>query len=264
MLAIAVVLGLLSGARAQAADHTGALDEILSRGKVIVGVAAYIKPLAFSNPQTGDIEGFMPDLVRLYAQKLDVKVEFMDYKWAGLFPALDTKKVDFLAAHLTTTMPRTAKMDLSRPFLYTGSRVLVRKAVKADKLEDLNSEKITFSQSKGSMYNQVVEKRFPKAKIQRFDTFADTLQALKTGRVDATVDDEVIILFGGLQGNENQLKALKDNLSPGTFRFAARRGETEMRRSLDIFIEEIKLTGEYKELYEKWFKTKWVPQVIGE
>jgi ABC-type amino acid transport substrate-binding protein len=53
-------------------------------------------------------------------------------------------------------------------------------------------------------------------------------------------------------------------LSPGTFRFAARRGETEMRRSLDIFIEEIKLTGEYKELYEKWFKTKWVPQVIGE
>ncbi len=264
ILAIAAGLAAMMISSAQAGEPANSLQEILNRGKVIVGVAAYIKPLAFTNAQTGEIEGLLPDLVRLYAKKLDVQVELMDYKWAGLFPALDTKKVDFLAAHITTTIPRTAKLDMSQPFLFTGSRILVRKNVKVEKLSDLNSEKITFGESKGSNYIQVVEKTFPKAKIQRYDTFVDTLQAMKVGRVDASLDDETIILFVGLQGNEDKLKVLKDNLMPQTYRFACRPGDTELRRSLDIFLEEIKLSGEYKELYEKWFKVKWEPRYIGD
>ena len=259
---IVAFLAAISVCNAFAADQT-TVQEIVARGKVIVGVAAYIKPLAFTNPETGEIVGLIPDLVKLYAKKLDVQVEFNDYKWAGLFPALETKKVDFLAAHITTTIPRTGKMEMSEPFIYTGSRVMVRKDLPIENVSQLNSDKLTFGESKGSNYVQVVEKTFPNAKLQKYDTFADSLQAMKVGRIDVTVDDEVLILFAGLKGNEDKFKVLKENLSPQSYRWACRLGDSELRRSLDIFLEEIKLSGEYKEIYEKWFGMPWEPRQIG-
>jgi ABC-type amino acid transport substrate-binding protein len=262
VLATVVCLCAIGTNYVYAADQS-TLGEIVSRGKIVVGVAAYIKPLAFTNPENGEIIGLIPDLVKLYAKKLDVQIEFNDFKWAGLFPALDTKKVDFLAAHITTTIPRTAKLDLTEPYIYTGSRVLVRKDLPVENISQLDSDKYTFGESKGSVYLDVVAKTFPKAKVQKYDTFADSLQGMKVGRLDATIDDEVIILFGGLKGNEDKFKVLKENLSPQSYRFACRLGDGDLRRSLDIFLEEIKLSGEYKEIYEKWFSMQWEPRQIG-
>ena len=262
-LTIAAFILCLSLAPAYAGEPTNTLQEVVNRGKVIVGVNAYLRPLEFTNPQTGEIVGLIPDLVNLYAKKLDVKVEFADFKWAGLFPALETKKVDFLAGNITTTIPRTAKMEFTHPFLYTGERVILKKSLKISKLVELNSDKITFGVSKGSIHVETAEKRFPKAKVQRFDTFVDSVQALKAGRIDASIDDEINVLVTGLQGNEAAFMVLPDNLLPQTYRFACRLGDIEMRRSLDVFFEEIKLTGEYKEIYEKWFNQKWEPRYIG-
>ena len=264
VLIIAASIFVASASTAYSAEQTNTLQEILNKGKATVGVAAYIKPLSFTHPQSGEIVGLFPDLVNLYAKKLDVKVELMDFKWAGLFPALDTKKIDFVAAHVTTTIPRTAKLNFTHPTLFTGARVLARKALGASKLSDLNSEKITFGASKGSNYLQVIEKTFPKAKIARYDTLIDTLQAMKIGRVDATADYEVIVLFTMLQGNEDKFVLFKENLFPQTYRIACRPEDTELRRSLDVFLEEIKLNGEYKEIYEKWFGMKWEPRYIGQ
>ena len=262
ILALAVVVCCVTLAPAFGSEPS-TLQQIVSRGKVIVGVNAYLRPLEFTNPQSGEIVGLIPDLVNLYAKKLDVKVEYSDFKWAGLFPALETKKVDFLAGNITTTIPRTAKMEFTHPFLFTGERLILRKTLNIFKLADLNSEKITFGVSKGSIHIETVEKRFPKAKLQRFDTFVDSVQALKAGRIDASIDDEINVLFTGLQGNEAQFMVLPDNLWPQTYRFACRLGDVELRRSLDVFFEEIKLTGEYKEIYEKWLGQKWEPRYIG-
>jgi polar amino acid transport system substrate-binding protein len=259
---VAVIMFGLSAAPAFAGEPS-TLQQIVSRGKVIVGVNAYLRPLEFTNPQSGEIVGLIPDLVNLYAKKLDVKVEYSDFKWAGLFPALETKKVDFLAGNITTTIPRTAKMEFTHPFLYTGERLILKKSLNLSKLAELNSDKITFGVSKGSVHIETVEKRFPKAKLQRYDTFVDSVQALKAGRIDASIDDEINVLFTGLQGNEATLMVLPDNLWPQTYRFACRLGDVEMRRSLDVFFEEIKLTGEYKEIYEKWLGQKWEPRYIG-
>ena len=260
---LAACMCMVCATGAGAADQDDSLKQILERGKVIVGVAAYIKPLAFTNPETGEIVGLIPDLVSLYAKKLDVEVQYNDYKWAGLFPALDTNKVDFLAAHITTTIPRTAKLNMTLPYVYTGSRILVRKDLPVKDLADLNSDKYTFGESKGSMYVEVVEKQFPKAKLNRYDSFTDSLQAMKAGRIDVTLDDEVIILFSGLKGNDDKFRVLSDNLSPQSYRWACRMGDDQLRRSLDVFFQEIKLSGEYKALYEKWFGIPWEPRVLG-
>jgi ABC-type amino acid transport substrate-binding protein len=261
-LATAFGLGLGGASKAQAAEPN-AMSQVLGRKKLLVGVSAHIKPLAFTDPSNGEIVGLVPDMVALYAAKLGVTAQFNDYDWAGLFAALDTNKVDMLAAHITTTMPRTHQLNLSEPFLFTGAQILTRKELPVQSVNELNSDKFTFGETKGSVYVDVVTKTFPKAKLLKYDSFVDSLQAMKAGRIDASLDDGVIVLFSGLRGNEEKFKVLPENLAPQTYRLACRPGEDEFRRSLDIFLEEIKLTGDYKALYEKWFGIPWEPRQIG-
>jgi len=157
-LLIVFIIIVISSALAFAADQT-ALERILNRGKIIVATDASIKPLSFISSKTDKIEGFEPDLAKLYAEKLGVEIELMDYSWAGLFPALQSGKVDLVAANITMTIPRTAKLGFVEPWLITGGSVMVRKDAVYKSLEDLNSEDVTIGATKGSVYADSLKKR---------------------------------------------------------------------------------------------------------
>jgi len=239
------------------------LDKIVQNGTIVVGTDASIRPLSFVDPTTGDVEGFVPDLVRLYAHKLGVKAKVMDIRWAGLFPALDTGKIDLVAANVTTTIPRTAKMDFIDPWLFTGASFLVKKDSSIQTQADLNSGSVTFGETKGSVYVDIVQKDFPKAKVLQFDTLADYTQALLTGRIDAVVDDSLVINLSALKGHESQLRVLPGTFMPQTYSFAVRIGDNSLSHSLDVFFRMIKLDGEYAAIYKKWMGSDWQPQTVG-
>lgn len=262
VLLIMLIIVIISSSLAIAADQT-ALERILNRGKIIVGTDASIKPLSFTSAETGEIEGFMIDLVKLYAEKLGVEIEIRDFAWAGLFPALETGKVDLLVANITCTIPRTAKLGFVEPWLYTGANALVRKDAPYKSLKELNSEDVTFGETKGGFYFEDIQKNFPKAKLMGFESLAEWVLALLAGRIDVVIDDELVIKLSALQGNEDKLRVISETYMPQTYRWAANLDDTHLRKSLDIFFQEIKATGEYAEIYKKWMKEDWQPKVIG-
>jgi len=262
VLLIVLIIVIIGSSLAIAADKT-ALKRILDRGKIIVATDASIKPMSFTNAETGEIEGFVIDLAKLYAKKLGVGIEIRDYSWAGLFPALEVGKVDLITAHITTTIPRTAKLGFVEPWLYTGAYAIVRIDAPYKSLKELNSEDVTFGQEKGSVYPEIVRKNFPKAKLLIFESLTDYIQALLMGRIDVALGDEPVIKLSALQGREDKLKVLPEGFLPQTYRWAAKLEDRDLRKSLDIFFQEIKVTGEYAEIYKKWLKEDWQPRVIG-
>jgi polar amino acid transport system substrate-binding protein len=262
VLLIVLTIVVVSSVLTVAAEQT-ALERILSRGKIIVGTDASIKPLSFTSAETGEIEGFIADLVKLYAEKLGVEIELRDFSWSGLFPALSTGKIDLVAANITTTIPRTASLGFVEPWLYTGANALVRIDAPYKSLKDLNSEDITFGLTKGNIYLETIPDDFPKAKVLSFDSLSEWLQALLIGRIDVVMDDELVLKLSALQGNEDKLKVIPESYMPQTYRWAANLDDRDLRKSLDIFFQEIKATGEYAEIYKKWMNEDWNPQVIG-
>ena len=262
VLLIALTVVVIGSSLALAADQN-VLERILDRGEIIVGTDASIKPLSFTSSETDEVEGFIPDLAKLYAKKLGVKIKIRDFSWSGLFPALETGKIDLIAANITTTIPRTAKLGFVEPWLFTGACALVRKDAPYKSLKELNSEDVTFGQTKGSYYVETVQKDFPRAKVKKFESLAEWVQALLTKRIDVVIDDELVIKLSALQGNEDKLKVIPENYMPQTYRWSANIEDTHLRKSLDIFFQEIKITGEYAEIYKKWMKEDWQPKVIG-
>src|SRR5256885_17065622 len=84
LTAAAAVLGAVLAA-APAAAQT--LEKIKQRGVLVVGTKADYKPFGFRDP-SGAIVGFEPDIARLVADKLGVKLE--------LEPVVSSNRMQFL------------------------------------------------------------------------------------------------------------------------------------------------------------------------
>src|SRR5580698_4217057 len=84
----AVVLLSCTGARADT------LDEIKKRGEMVIGMEAAYVP--YESIKDGQIVGFDCEIGQRFADKLGVKVKFVDTEWSGIIPALYTKTFDII------------------------------------------------------------------------------------------------------------------------------------------------------------------------
>ena len=94
VLVALVLVGFVFGGFGVTAVAQNTLQKIVERGEIVAVLDATIPPLAYIDPKTGDVVGFCPDLIKLYADKLGVKVKIINSQWAGVVPSLLTGKVD--------------------------------------------------------------------------------------------------------------------------------------------------------------------------
>ena len=94
---VGALLGLLVTGVAARAD---VLDDIKKRGTLIVGVKADYKPFGFRDP-SGAIVGFEPDMAKLVAEKLGVKLEIEPVVSSNRMQFLQQGKIDLMIANFT-------------------------------------------------------------------------------------------------------------------------------------------------------------------
>ena len=195
-LAIMAIFLMMATAVPWSTARAQTLQKVVAKGTLVAAVYASVKPLSFVDPTSGQIVGFVPDLIRLYAKDLGVKVQLVNYDWLGLFPALLTGKVDVVAANVTTTIPRTATLGLAGFWLYTGGQMAVLKNAPYHTLEDLNKTGVVIGANRGSAYVEAAEQSFPNSTVEQFETISDLVQALLTKRINAFVADQLVVEFG--------------------------------------------------------------------
>jgi polar amino acid transport system substrate-binding protein len=107
-----------------ATTRADTLDEIKKRGEMVIRMeAAYVPYESFRD---GKIVGFDCDLGQHFADKLAVKVKFVDTEWAGIIPALHTKKFDTILSGMIITKDRSEKVLFSQPYAEASNVVLIR------------------------------------------------------------------------------------------------------------------------------------------
>jgi ABC-type amino acid transport substrate-binding protein len=220
-------------------------------------------PLDYIDPKSGEIVGMVVDMVKLYGEWLGVEVEIVNSDWSGMFPGLFTDKFDIITTHLTRNVPRTVTMALSDPYFFTGTTAILPVDSKIKKYEDLDSANVKIGVSKGSFYVEMVQKEFPKAELLRFDQKLDWTEALKTGRIDVVIEAEVAAA-DMFQIYPDTFKLIPDGYyASETFGWAVKQGEFAFKNSIDLFLQEIKYSGKYAELYKQWMGKEWDPNYDG-
>ena len=152
----AFVLGCGRGAPTVAGDG-GTLAKVVENGELIVGMELGFPPFEVMS-DSGDIEGFDVDLVRAFADDLEVKVKFEIMKWTALTTALQTGQIDMLWSGMTATIERSKKLLFSDTYFRTRLCLLVRTDSGIKTPADLKGKKLVVKM--GTTGVTVAEKMF--------------------------------------------------------------------------------------------------------
>ena len=125
VLAVATIIGFGNTAMAQ-----GKLEDILARGKLIVGTGSTNPPWHFRD-EKGDLVGFDIDIAKIVAKGLfddETKIEFVTQASDARIPNIVTDKVDITCQFMTVTAARAQQVNFTIPYYREGVGLMLTKA----------------------------------------------------------------------------------------------------------------------------------------
>jgi polar amino acid transport system substrate-binding protein len=260
-MAMLATAGLLFAGAAQAQEKSR-LDEVMARGKVIVGVTSEAPPFGFID-EKGELVGFDIDIAKLIAKYLfkdesPNRIEFVKQGFAARWPNVESGAVDF-GIQVTTILPdRALRVGFTRPYIDSGIVLVVKKSSPFKVLKDLDNAKFTTAVLTNPQQAERAKLHFPKAKVLVFDSVAAEVTALKTNRADAAQLDTPVARWYAKQNPE--LRILEEAMMPPTNNaIFLKLGDFKWWQVLDTLTGEMtggSLFPEYSVIYEKWFGTK--------
>jgi polar amino acid transport system substrate-binding protein len=187
------MLGILAGLGATTAMTSARADElqdIKSKGVLVVGVKADYPPFGFLN-SAGQNVGIEPDLARDLAKRLGVKIQFVPVQAANRMQFVEQGKINVLIATMNDTPERAKVLDIVHPDYYaSGYNVMMPDTVKVTSWNQLKGVPVCAIQ--GAFYNKEVAEKYG-AEPVAFTGVAEALTALQQGRCNAFLYDDTAI-----------------------------------------------------------------------
>jgi polar amino acid transport system substrate-binding protein len=254
-----LVLGGCSNTGASAAQ-ADLLQKVLKSGKIIVASDFTAPPMQFKDAN-GNPAGFTIEMIEKAGKALGVKVEWQDMAWESLIPSLKAGKVDMIAANMSMTLERMKSIRFTDPVMVTGVSVMVRAKDKVKSWEDLKAENKVIGTTMGSAHGDYVRKNWNKEPKQ-YEGSADWIRELKGGRIDAVMDDE--LLLAQIVKQNPDLALAPGYVRPDTYGWTFRQDASgdNLIRWFNWYLKWVKLTGEYGAIYEKFVGHAWVPNPV--
>jgi len=234
------------------AASAGTLDEISKRGVLRIACQTQGAPFSFVD-RNGARTGSSIELCEMIAKEMGVKVEFLNYDWDGLIPALLSKKADMLAADMTPTLKRAMKIAFTDPYMYTGSVVFVKQNSPIKSLEDVQKPGTNLAVLLGSTGENDAKKAFPEAKLKTYKGGGPILiNAVIAGHTDAGVNDGSAVRGQVANFPPDSIRVLDGQLSKSPLAFAVRYDSPDLLDWLNLFFLHISLDGRLDNNLNYW------------
>lgn len=247
-----LLAGLLSCAGITLAHAQDDLARIKSAGAIKIGTEGTYAP--FSYHDASGLTGFDVEIGREIARRLGVKADFVEGKWDGLIAGLDVKRYDVVINQVGITDARKAKYDFSNPYISSQAVLVVR---------DNNTEIKSFGDLKGKRSANTLTSNFGKlaqkygAEVVPVQGFNESIDLLLSGRVDATINDNLSFLDFKKHKPDAKVKAVASDKSAEFSESGVllRKGNPDLVAAINKALADIKADGTYKKISVKYFGT---------
>lgn len=250
VIATAAALVAMTGCTSTESTATdGSKVELVKSGKLTTCTHLPYEP--FQSRQDNKIVGFDVDLVDLVAKELKVTQEIVDTPFEGIQTGedLNARKCDVAAAGMTITPVREENLDFSAPYFDATQALVTKKGSSYDSLASLKGKKLGVQQ--GTTGEEYAKKNGKGVETVQFEDVALLLTAVKTGQVDAAVNDNGV-LFEYVRKNPDT--AVTAEFETGEqYGVGVRTGNDALRKEIDKVIKAAQSDGRYDEIYKKWF-----------
>jgi cystine transport system permease protein len=225
-------------------------NPVKSAGVLRVGTEGVYSPFSYHDPATGQLVGYDVDVARAVAEKLGVKVEFVETPWDSIFAALEANRFDVVANEVTINAERKQKYDLSEPYS-VGEGVIVTRAndnsIKT--LDDLKGK--VAAESATSNWSDVARKAG--ARVETVEGFTQAIKLLNQGRVDATINDSIAVYAYLAETGDTTVKIAGSVGEKSEQGFAARKN-SGMLPDLNKALDQLRDDGTLADTSQKYLK----------
>lgn len=257
-VSLVLVLGLflLVGAEKKAIAVENSLEEILKRGKMIVGCDLTAPPYGTVD-KDGKPTGMDPTLAKMLADDLGVKLEIVDTSAPNRITYLLTNKIDIAIAGFSCTAERAKSVAFTDPYFLVKLMlcVNVKKAPGVKSVKDLAGHSVAVN--KGSTPHLALMKVAPKGtNIQLYDTASAAALAAQTGKADAFVEGYVIC-DNYVKKYPGTLEIRGPALKSDPVSFGVRHGDLIWLYYVNTWLDLKYRDGTLKRVFEEWMKLPW-------
>lgn len=224
-------------------------NDILKGRTIIVKGDKYYPPYEFIN-KNGQPDGFNVELFREVARELELSYTIELGSWSQVLGELENAEIDVLMGVMVSPQ-RAGRINFGIPHSVISHGVFTHDKKNYRTLDQLRGKEIIV-QEKDFMHDYLLESGLTD-QIITVRTQLEALQLLSTGRHDAA-------LIGAFQGLHfirefkiSNVKIRASGIDPVKYAMAVSKGNEELLWLLNQGLFQLKATGKYDELYEKWF-----------
>jgi polar amino acid transport system substrate-binding protein len=230
------------------------LDRIQKRGELVVGTMGNMPPLNMTS-KDGEIFGLEPDLARLLAEAMDVKVKFVTKPFNELLPALQNGQVDMVLSGMTITPERNRKVAFIGPYFISGKAFLtkIKTIAYADEATDANNPNTKIVALKGSTSQAFAEAALDKTTLFTTGTYDEAVDMVLQDKAHAMIADYPICIVSVFRYPEAGLLSIVTQLTYEPIGIAIPANDPLMMNWTRNTLNNIEGSGILDELKLKWF-----------
>ena len=210
----------------------------------------------------GALQGFDVDIANALCAKMQVTCEIVKQDWDGMIPGLQANKYDAIIASMSITPERKEKINFTGKY-YNTPAVIVAKSdapitLGADGNPVPDSLKgLKIGVQRATIHENFARANFPGAEIVVYDTADNANLDLTGGRLDARMDDILVLQDQVVKPNGDKYKIFGKGWTGGPLGEGAgigvRKEDEQLRTALDEAIKAIRTDGTYKTINDKYF-----------
>ena len=230
------------------------LDRIQQRGELIVGTMGNMPPLNMT-AKDGEIFGLEPDLARMLADAMEVKIKFVTKPFNELLPALQTGEVDMILSGMTITPKRNLKVAFVGPYFISGKAFLtkIKTIAYADQAEDANNPNTKIVTLKDSTSQAFAQKYLDKTTLYTTGTYDEAVNMVLQDKVHAMIADYPICVVSVFRYPDAGLLSVVTQLTYEPIGIAIPANDPLLMNWTRNTLDNIEGSGMLDELKLKWF-----------
>lgn len=239
-----------------------AVDEILERGTLRVGIAEFV-PWAMPAKQGGHV-GYDIDIGNKIARDMGVRAEFKVYEWKDIIAALESDEVDIISAGIVITPQRALRVAFTDAVAFSGAGMATNTGMTEgiENLQQLNDPEIVIATVTNTFSEGVARTIFDKAEIHSHSNKDDAEKEILEGRAHAYVTSLPAAQFLVMNNRDVVDLPLSEPLVGWAEALAVQIGQQRLLNFLNAWVTAHKADRWLTSTRDYWFESlEWAEQV---
>ena len=202
--------------------------------------------------------GYEPELARALCQRLKLEPVWHNVPMADFYTSLQTGKYDVIWFNQAITSERQEWVDFTQPYGLFDEAVLVRADRPLHSPEDLTGLRVG---GLADSTNIALAATFPNVETVPYPgsdkVLPEMLEALRSGEIDALIDDELVLLVAAEDDPDLQIAFSVPTRVP--FGIGVPKGQADRLSALNQTLDSLIADGTVAKLWAEWIPWKPFP-----